>query len=409
MDELFRLNNFLDESTLGEMDCLIENVRRDLSTAAEIDSDSIHQHVLRQINNHINFNRWTLSIKRILHCRVFDAINGLGLLEEPLKDNRVTEVMVNGNEGIFVEIKGCIYKWPESFKSVHELERVIHRMLSTIDRVVNTAQPIVDGRLADGSRFHVVMPPIAMNGPIVTIRKFHRQIKTADYLVESGSLDMESVTILKDQVLKRRNILVSGGTGTGKTTLLNILSLWLSPDERIVTVEDACELNLSHLKNWVQLETRQATSDDLGAITMRQLVRASLRMRPDRMIVGEVRGAEVLDMLQAMNTGHEGSMSTVHANSVIDVFSRLETLLHIHTNISIEAIRALIISSLDTIVHLERDRLGNRFVSQIATIDKSSRLEYKIAYCYQRLEDCDEHNKTRNNRSNAFKGGGCDL
>ncbi len=366
------------------LESLVDSVRAALVNEPELDSGSIHRVILKQMQIQEGFDEWTLKDRRHLESRVFSTIYGLGVLEGPLHDPRVTEIMVNGLEGIFVEIKGCLLKWPESFSSQIELERVIHRMLSKINRVVNTAQPIVDGRLSDGSRLHVVMHPIAINGPIVTIRKFHSEIRTLENLIASGSLDQEAAKLLKAIVNDKRNLLVSGGTGTGKTTLLNLLSLWINTNERIVTVEDACELNLEHLDNWVQLEVRQATSDDLGSVSIRDLVRASLRMRPDRIVVGEVRGDEVLDMLQAMNTGHEGSMSSVHANSIRDVLSRLESLLHMHTSFSIEAIKSLLISSLDIIVHLERARDGRRFVSQIASLDKENRREYVLKILYQK-------------------------
>lgn len=374
-----------------DLEALVALVRADLENTSSIEQRKIYTIINQRMQEHPDFQAWTLRMRRTMLTRVFQTLNGYGILETPLAHPEITEVMVNGLEGVFVEVQGKIIPWPEFFTSSLELERVIHRMVSKVNRVVNTAQPIVDGRLEDGSRIHVVMPPIALNGPILTIRKFSGGAKNLEQLLKLGALSHDVANYLEEQVLKRRNILVSGGTGTGKTTLLNILSQWLSPSERVVTVEDACELMLSHLENWVRLEMRQGSCDNIGAVTMRQLVRASLRMRPDRIIVGEVRGEEVLDMLQAMNTGHEGSMSTVHANSAREVLTRLETLLNTHTTIGLEAIREMIVAGVDILVHLAKDRQGKRYVQEICELDKTSRQQYLLNSIYVAKGSSDGH------------------
>lgn len=373
---------FICSDELNEYEKLVDVVREDLETVAEVTPVQLLSCIRTRMARCESYSDWTIEIKKRLIKRVYYAIHGYGLLESLLREPSVTEIMVNGLEGIFVEEEGVLKQWPEGFTSQIELERVIHRMISKINRVVNTAQPIVDGRLEDGSRIHVVMPPVALNGPILTIRKFSIKIKGLSDLIVLGMFRAELAAYLEQLVINKRNILISGGTGTGKTTLLNVMSQWLKPQERVVTVEDACELQLSQLCNWVRLEMRQGTADNRGAITMRQLIRASLRMRPDRIIVGEVRGEEVLDMLQAMNTGHEGSMSTLHANSAVDAITRIETLLNMHTAIEMDAIKSMIISSIDIIIHLGRDRNGNRKVDHVYELDKVRGDQYRFKVVY---------------------------
>ena len=303
-----------------------------------------------------------------IRSSAIDDLLGFGLLQEFLDDPTVTEVMVNGPDLVFVESKGTIRKTTRTFESDEQLRRVIDRMVRTSGRRVDQSSPMVDARLPDGSRLNVILPPLAVDGASVTIRKFTSSWLTTDDLVSQGSLSVEAADFLEKAVQAKLNILVSGGTGTGKTTILNILSSYIGRAERVVTIEDAVELSL-HLPNLVRLETRPANSEGAGEVDIRDLVRNSLRMRPDRIVVGEVRGSETIDMLQAMNTGHEGSLSTVHANSPRDALRRLETMVLLGgVELPLRAIREQVASSIDLIVHLVRDTLGRRFISTVTEV-----------------------------------------
>jgi len=299
---------------------------------------------------------------------VLAEICGLSVLEPLLKDPEVTEIMVNGVEDIFVERQGSCTRVPVQFSSENDLRNVIERIVSPLGRRVDERSPTVDARLADGSRVHIVLPPLALNGPVITIRKFRQTIGSWQDLIDNGTLSTPMVLTLTEAVQSKKNILISGGTGSGKTTLLNILSSAIPPAERIITIEDAAELRLTH-PNLVRLEARPANAEGVGQISIRELLRNALRMRPDRIIVGECRGAEAFDMLQAMNTGHEGSLSTLHANSPREAVHRLETLvLMAELGLPFRAVRDYIASSLDYIVHIERDSSGRRKVNKISAI-----------------------------------------
>ena len=264
--------------------------------------------------------------KRFIANAVYESIRGLGVLGQIIADPEITEVMINGYRDIFVERSGRLQKLENHFESRQELETIITKFVSQSGRVVNESEPIVDTHLEDGSRVNVVMPPVALNGPIVTIRRFPREAMTVQKPISYGSITPEVAEVLELLVRARYNIFVSGGTGSGKTTFLNALSNFIPRDERIITIEDSAELQIKNIDNLVRLETRNAGPDGSGAITIKDLIKSALRMRPDRIVVGEVRGAEALDMLQAMNTGHDGSLSTGHANSTYDMLSRLETM-----------------------------------------------------------------------------------
>lgn len=303
-----------------------------------------------------------------IRSSAIDDLLGFGLLQEFLDDPTVTEVMVNGPDLVFVESNGTIRKTTRTFESDEQLRRVIDRMVRTSGRRVDQSSPMVDARLPDGSRLNVILPPLAVDGASVTIRKFTSSWLTTDDLVTQGSLSIEAADFLQKAVQAKLNILVSGGTGTGKTTILNILSSFIGRAERVVTIEDAVELSL-HLPNLVRLESRPANSEGAGEVDIRDLVRNSLRMRPDRIVVGEVRGSETIDMLQAMNTGHEGSLSTVHANSPRDALRRLETMVLLGgVELPLRAIREQVASSIDLIVHLVRDTVGRRFISTVTEV-----------------------------------------
>lgn len=307
--------------------------------------------------------------KRYITDAVFEAIRGLGVLGQIIADTDVTEVMINGYKDIFVEKSGKLFKMDHQFESRRELEIIITKFVSKAGRAVSESEPIVDTRLADGSRVNVVMPPVALNGPIVTIRRFPKEAMTVDKLIAYGSITPEVAEILRILVLAKYNIFVSGGTGSGKTTFLNALSNFIPRDERIITIEDSAELQIKNIDNIVRLETKNAGADGKGAITIRDLIKSALRMRPERIVVGEVRGAEALDMLQAMNTGHDGSLSTGHANSTFDMLSRLETMvLQGADGLPLEAIRQQISSAVDIIIHLSRLRDKSRKTMEIVEI-----------------------------------------
>ena len=307
--------------------------------------------------------------KRFIANAVYESIRGLGVLGQIIADPEITEVMINGYQDIFVERSGRLQKLENHFESRQELETIITKFVSQSGRVVNESEPIVDTHLEDGSRVNVVMPPVALNGPIVTIRRFPREAMTVQKLISYGSITPEVAEVLELLVRARYNIFVSGGTGSGKTTFLNALSNFIPRDERIITIEDSAELQIKNIDNLVRLETRNAGPDGSGAITIKDLIKSALRMRPDRIAVGEVRGAGALGMLQAMNTGHDGSLSTGHANSTYDMLSRLETMvLQGAAGLPLEAIRQQIASAVDIIIHLSRLRDKSRKTMQIVEI-----------------------------------------
>ena len=307
--------------------------------------------------------------KRAITDAVYESIRGLGVLGEIINDLEITEVMINGYKDIFVEKAGRLRKLEKHFESPQELSTIITKFVSQAGRVVNESEPIVDTHLNDGSRVNVVMPPVALNGPIVTIRRFPKEAMMVQKLISYGSITAEVAEVLRLLVTARYNIFVSGGTGSGKTTFLNALSNFIPSDERIITIEDSAELQIRNVDNLVRLETRNAGPDGSGAITIKDLIKSALRMRPDRIVVGEVRGAEALDMLQAMNTGHDGSLSTGHANSTYDMISRLETMvLQGAAGLPLEAIRQQIASAVDIIIHLSRLRDKSRKTMEIVEI-----------------------------------------
>jgi len=306
--------------------------------------------------------------RRMLRQELFNSLRGLDILQSFVEDPTVTEIMINGTEPIFVEQKGVLRQLETRFDSVERLQDVIQRIVAGCNRVVNEASPIVDARLSNGSRVNIVMQPIALNGPIVTIRRFPDKPITMERLVEIGSLTSEAALFLQKLVQAGYNIFVSGGTGSGKTTFLNALSAYISAGERVITIEDSAELQLQGIPNLVRLETRNSNVEGCREIGIRELIRSALRMRPDRIIVGEVRGAEAIDMLQCLNTGHDGSMSTGHANSAIDMLSRLENMVLMGMELPLAAIRQQIASGLDVIVHLGRLRDKSRKVLEIMEV-----------------------------------------
>lgn len=301
--------------------------------------------------------------------QVYSSIRGFGLLDSIMSDPSITEVMINGPDDIFIEKNGRVIKLDKKFESQRRLEDIIQRIVGLAGREVNQSTPIVDTRLPDGSRVSVVLPPVALCGPTVTIRKFSKTPMTIDMLIEYGSITAQIARKLELLVRAKYNIFISGGTGSGKTTFLNALSNYIPKDERVITIEDSAELQLKGIENLVSLETRNSNAAGAGLITIRDLIRASLRMRPERIVVGEVRGPEALDMLQAMNTGHDGSLSTGHANSTGDMLSRLETMvLTGSSGLPLDAVRQQIASALDIIVHLSRLRDKSRKTVEITEV-----------------------------------------
>jgi pilus assembly protein CpaF len=301
--------------------------------------------------------------------QIYSSIRGFGLLDSIIKDDTITEVMINGSDNIFIEQNGRLHKLDKQFESQRRLEDVIQRIVGLAGREVNQANPICDTRLPDGSRVNVVLPPIALCGPTVTIRKFSKEPMTVEKLIRYGSITKEIADNLELLVKAKYNIFISGGTGSGKTTFLNALSNYIPKDERVITIEDSAELQIVGVENLVRLETRNANTSGTGQITIRDLIKSSLRMRPERIVVGEVRGGEALDMLQAMNTGHDGSLSTGHANSTEDMLSRLETMvLQGAEGLPLEAIRQQIASAVDVIIHLSRLRDKSRKTMEITEV-----------------------------------------
>ena len=344
--------------------------------------------------------------------QVYSSIRGFGLLDSIISDDTITEVMINGPDNIFIEKSGKLTKLDSSFESQRRLEDIIQRIVGMAGREVNQANPICDTRLPDGSRVNVVLPPISLCGPILTIRKFSKKPMTIEKLIEYGSITREIADKLELLVKAKYNIFISGGTGSGKTTFLNALSNYIPKDERVITIEDSAELQITGVDNLVSLETRNANASGAGEVSIRDLIKSSLRMRPERIVVGEVRGGEALDMLQAMNTGHDGSLSTGHANSTEDMLSRLETMvLQGASGLPLEAIRHQIGSAIDIIIHLSRLRDKSRKTMEITEVVgyKDGEIILNPLYVFQE----DEHStlekvsgglvRTENPLKNDFK------
>nr|WP_040924967.1 CpaF family protein [Saccharibacillus kuerlensis] len=343
-------------------------VRSSLDVTQSADDAELMNLIERKILSDSRSSVMTSGEKRKLVRRVYDSFRGLDILQPLVDDKSVTEIMINGHKEIFIERDGEVRQIPQAFESREKLEDIVQTIVSGVNRIVNESSPIVDARLKDGSRVNVVLPPIALKGPTMTIRKFPEKPMTMDELVRRGALGEEAAEFLKTLVRSRYNIFISGGTGSGKTTFLNALSQYIPPDERVITIEDSAELQIVTVPNLVSLETRNANVEGKGEISIRDLIRSSLRMRPNRIVVGEVRGAEALDMLQAMNTGHDGSLSTGHANSAKDMLSRLETMVLSGADLPIEVVRQQIASAIDLFVHLSRLRDRSRRVVEISEV-----------------------------------------
>lgn len=350
----------------------VSYIRNRIYRYIDVDNECTDEYIRERISREMHLfskdNIISVNDKDYISKRVFDSIRGLDVLEGFLRDDCITEIMVNGTDNIFIEKLGSLYQSDSCFEDEKRLNDTAMRIASRSNRIVNAKNPILDTVLDDGSRVCVVLSPVSKNGTSITIRKFYDNPLTMEDLINGGTISEEAADYLINAVKQKKNIFMSGGTGSGKTTLLGILGNYIDEDERVVTIEDSAELNLSKIKNWVRLETRGSNTSGDGEITIRRLIKTALRMRPDRLIVGEVRGDEAIDMLQALNTGHAGSLSTGHANSSKDMISRLETMVLYGLDIPIQAIRGQIASALDIIVHLSRMKDKSRKAIEISEI-----------------------------------------
>lgn len=359
------------------------HVRQKIDLSREVEDSEIQEMIDSLIVQ--TGRKYSLSLKerQELGKSVFYSIRKMDVLQELIDCDEVTEIMVNGTENIFVEKAGCIFQWDKRFETQEKLEDVIQQIVAKCNRVVNEASPIADARLENGARVNIVLAPVALNGPVITIRRFPKHPITMDDLLRYGSISQQAAEELERLVAAGYNIFISGGTGSGKTTFLNALSHFIPNTERIITIEDSAELQLQGISNLVRLETRNANMDGAKPITIRDLIKSALRMRPDRIVVGEVRGGEAIDMLQALNTGHDGSLSTGHANSSEDMLARLETMVLMGMELPLSAIRRQIASGVDIIVHLGRLRDKSRRVLEIVEILGYENDEIVTAPLYQ--------------------------
>ncbi|MCR5771780.1 MAG: CpaF family protein [Butyrivibrio sp.] len=356
----------------AELETLKSDIRKRLFASMDMTRDISDEEILEMIDREVITSScemvMTFAEKKMLRSELFHAMRKLDVLQDLVDDPTVTEIMINGKDDIFIEKSGRLSKYDLTFESKEKLEDVIQKIVAGCNRVVNEASPIVDARLENGSRVNIVLPPIALNGPIVTIRRFPDEPINMKKLMGFGSVPEYIVKDLQSLVRAGYNIFISGGTGSGKTTFLNALSDSIPSCDRVITIEDNAELQILHVPNIVKMESRNANVEGCKEISIRDLIKSSLRMRPDRIIVGEVRGGEALDMVQAMNTGHDGSMSTGHANSAKDMLSRLETMILMAMDLPLPAIRRQLSSGIDLIVHLGRLRDRSRKLLEICEV-----------------------------------------
>lgn len=358
-----------------------------LDMSREMTDREILDEIDQLILNRMRDSYISLNEKLQLRQELFYSVRKLDVLQELIEDETVTEIMVNGPDAIFVERGGRLGKWDKSFTSREKLEDVIQQIAGRCNRVINESMPIVDARLENGARVNAVISPVALNGPILTIRRFPDSPITMDRLIALGSLTCECARFLKALVKARYSIIIGGGTGSGKTTFLGALSDYIPSDERIITIEDNAELKIQGVENLVRLEAKMANMEGAVSVSIRDLIKTALRMRPDRIVVGEVRGGEAVDMLQALNTGHEGSLSTAHANSARDMLSRLETMTLMGVDLPLEAIRRQIASGVDILIHLGRMRDKTRKVLEITEVCGYEKNEIITRTLFQREED----------------------
>ena len=369
-------------------------VQQRISPLTEVTDTDVRAQIDRLLLEDPEASRMPVKERLLLRKRLFDSLRRLDILQQLLEDDSVTEIMVNGPEKIFVERAGRLERWDKRFTGTDRLSDVIQQIVSRVNRAVNTASPIVDARLEDGSRVNAVLPPVAPDGPILTIRRFPKDPLVMSGLIRKNSISEEAAECLEILVRCGYNLFISGGTGSGKTTFLNALSAYIPETERIITIEDSLELQIQNIPNLVRLETRNRNAEGMGEITIRDLIRTALRMRPDRIIVGEARGAEALDLLQAFNTGHDGSLSTAHANSPEDLLSRLETMVLMAGELPLPAVRAQIASAVDILIHLARLHDGSRKVMEIREVGEyqDGRIFTHPLYC--RVEETNRLERT---------------
>ena len=361
---------------------LRQSVREEISGFRQIDDLKLYEVIDRHILELGNQEYIPLKERLQLRMNLFNSFRKLDILQQIMDNSQITEVMINGKDHIFVEENGIMHPWDYEFESEEQLEDMIQQVVSRVNRMVNVASPIADARLPDGSRVHVVLPPISLDVPIMTIRKFPRTI-TMDMLVEFGTISKDAALFLGKLVRSGYNIFISGGTNSGKTTFLNALSVFIPQDERVITIEDSAELQIQHVKNLVRLETRAANAQGEGAIGIGDLIRASLRMNPSRIIVGEVRGKEALELLNSYNTGHDGGMSSGHGNSPKDMLARLETMVLMGADLPLPAIRSQIASALDILIHVGRMRDKSRKVFWIEEVEGYEEGQIRLHTLYQ--------------------------
>ena len=381
---------------------LIDDLRKRLVNSIDLtrnlSDQDVYEIITKMVIDEYRDKQISLKEKMRISKELYNSIRGLDILQDLLEDEEVTEIMINGYDQIFLEKKGNLFRYDGAFSSVKRLQDIIQQIVAKANKRVNESSPIVDTRLPDGSRVNVVLSPIALNGPVMTIRKFPKNVMTMEELIARGTITEEAAEYLRRLVVAGYNIFISGGTGSGKTTFLNVLSNYIPKEERIITIEDSAELKITGIENLVNLECRQANVEGENEVTIRDLIRTSLRMRPNRIIVGEVRGPETLDMLQAMNTGHDGSLSTGHANSPADMLTRLETMVLMGTDMPLSAIKSQIASALDLIIHLGRMKDGSRKVLEITEVlgyvDGSIRLSPLFKYQEQPQRERQEGKRT---------------
>ena len=375
-----------------------EEIRGSIMSKIDFSREVPDSEVLDLIDRHLTLSGsdsllLTLEEKKRLRQDLFHSIRRMDVLQDLMEDPEVTEIMVNGPDNIFIEKAGRLFRYPGNFSSAQKLDDVIQQIVGASNRVVNTSSPIVDCRLSNGDRVNVVLNPIAVNGPILTIRRFPQNPITMDDLLRFGSIPEDIAQFLGKCVRAGLNIFISGGTGSGKTTFLNVLSDCIDPGERVITIEDNAELQIRHVPNLVQMEARNANVEGCRPISIRELIKASLRMRPDRIVVGEVRGAEAIDMIQAMNTGHDGSMSTGHANSAQDMLARLETMILMGMDLPVSAIRGQLASGIDLIVHLGRLRDRSRKLLEVAEVLGIEEGQIRLSTLYRFKETGEQNGK----------------
>lgn len=370
---------------------VVQQLREEIRDKLDLSNSTSDESLYGQIEETVfNFSKGTFlpaKEKKVYVQRLFNSFRGLDVLQPLIDDKSITEVMINSSHEIFIERNGEVLEVDVKFESQQKLEDIVQTIVGKVNRVVNESSPIVDARLQDGSRVNVVLPPIALKGPTMTIRKFPEKPIMMEDLIAWGALTEEVAGFLKKLVVAKYNIFIGGGTGSGKTTFLNALSNYIPADERVITIEDSAELQIKGIPNLVSLETRNANTEGKGEISIRDLIKSSLRMRPNRVVVGEVRGSEALDMLQAMNTGHDGSLSTGHANSTVDMLSRLETMVLSGAILPVEVVRKQISSAIDIMVHLTRLRDRSRKVVEISEVLGVRDGEIKLNPLYQFVEE----------------------